>query len=119
MSDLLSRLNSELSRVAREVQQHEKDARGLLTLKSGLEAVDIYAHPETLMWFRRELEPFVQFKIDDPKRMPPGAIGKYHDCWVFSDVEQPQGALIIRHKGRVYADVPIHNNPSTDRQERD
>ncbi len=107
MADLLSRLDCELYRVAHEVRSRETDARGLLTHKSGLEGVDIYAHPSALMHFKRELEPFVQFKFDDPKKMPRNALGKYRDCWVLADAEQPEGALIIRHKGNVYADVPI------------
>lgn len=100
MTDLLSRLNAEIYRVAHEARK--ADAR-----RNTFAGIDIYAHPEAIMHFRRELEPFVQFQMDDPKKMPPNAIGKYMDCWVFSDVAQPQGALIIRLDGNVYSDVPI------------
>jgi len=112
MTDLLDRLNRELYRVAHEVRQAEVDARGLLTMKSGFEGLDIYAHPSALMHFKRELEPFVQFEFKDPKKMPPNALGKYRDCWVFADAHQPEGALIIRHNGNVYADVPITEHVS-------
>lgn len=106
-SDLLDRLNRELCRVASEVRDRERDSRGLLSLKSGMEGLDIYAHPSAIMSLTLELAPYVQFKMDDPKKMPRDAFGKYHDCWVFVDAQQPEGALIIRHNGNVYADVPI------------
>lgn len=98
MADLLSRLDRELYRVAHEVRQRETDARGLLTLKSGLEGIDIYAHPSALMHFKRELEPFVQFEFKDPKKMPRNALGKYRDCWVFADAQQPEGRLLFDTK---------------------
>lgn len=113
MSDLLHRLDRELYRVSHEVRCHEVDARGL-TLNSGLEGVDIYGHPSALMHFRRELEVFASFRLTDPKRSPPSVIGKYRDCWVFSDSQQPEGALIIRHNGNVYADVPIEGAPDAE-----
>lgn len=96
MGDLLSRLDRELYRVAHEVRSRETGARGLLTLKSGLEGVDIYAHPSALMHFKRELEPFVQFEIKDPKKMPRNAFGKYRDCWVFADADANAEARLCR-----------------------
>lgn len=107
-SDLLNRLDAELSRVAKEAWKGERDARGLATRMRALAGVDIYGHPEAIGHLYRALVPEVLSDfLRDPKTMPPNAVGKYRDCWVFADTEQPEGALIIRLRGNVYADVPI------------
>lgn len=108
--NLLHRLLTEMYRVAHEAREAERDTRGMLTLKSGFENIDIYAHPESIMHLRRDCLPQFwgqEWEMRDPKKMPPNAVGKVRDCWLFSDDEQPRGALIIRLNGRVYSDVPI------------
>lgn len=110
MGDLLARLDAELYRVDREAQDRDRDARGILRQRRGGQGIDIYAHPEAIMHFKRALEPMAAFELRDPKTMPPNAIGKYRDCWVFADASQPNGALMILIDGNVIADVPISLN---------
>jgi hypothetical protein len=108
--ELTSLLGNALMRVAHEIFHGDVDARGLMTNSRPLSGVDVYMHPETSMWLRRDIRPY-QIDIDcvrgGKRKGPPGAFGKFMNCWLIADSEQPTGAFVVRNKGETFEVVII------------